>query len=568
MSPLLHARKMVTSLGRPRLLSPPGRAASPPHPLRYMAPDSVVSRLSRSFRLCLSAPASRQAVFLFTVAALPLFLCLWCLTPGLLPLPAQAVPHRSRLRHSPSGKNVELLSPPAARIFLETSESLDSPEDDLLDESDEFSEFPEDVLSRTPIVRGTDATSRELTDADDASFSTPLFPASDSNTDPTPTHDAHKREAHVGSLESAGSGEEHTDAAIGLDAMAFDKIRMSHALARGAAEGNVGKVGDTDGPFEDRVSEAVGQTKPDANTSLSKKEAPLPEAAEGSPCTKASVEARLKAIGCPLGLANKHFALDYKQGVRIKGREFREERASKIAYVPQAVSDAPSYEPLAGVVLVADIDEPGIGSDVRLLHLVVRPSVCEEKGADRCTIPYLLPPVPVAEPAHRIVALGFDSPTGKRFKFTEVLKLIQQKPLDVDLRRVSLSRLIEENAEFFRVKPGTTASPSWNVFKVYNAGQSLILEDKTKPLPAAVPGKEVPKAADAPEKKKTAHTAQAHQAAGATTKPEFGGYSPGSGGQLKPSTIFGYVLGSLLVIAVFVGIVVVTSDCVSGATKV
>ncbi|KFG44221.1 putative transmembrane protein [Toxoplasma gondii GAB2-2007-GAL-DOM2] len=567
MSPLLHARKMVTRLGRPRLLSPPGRAASPPHPLRYMAPDSVISRLSRSFRLCLSAPTSLQTVFLFTVAALPLLLCLWCLTPGLEPLLVQAVPHRSRLRHSASGKNLELLGPPAARIFLETSETLDSPEDDLLDDSEEFSEFPEDVLPQAQIVGGT-ATGRELTDVDDASFSTPLFPASDSNTDPTPTHDAHKRDAQVGSLERAGSGDQQTDAAIGLDAVAFNKIKMSHALARGAAEGILGQGGDTDRPFEGRLSEGVGQTEPDASRSLAKKEAPLPEAAEGSPCTKASVEARLKAIGCPLDLANKHFALDYKQGVRIKGREFREERASKIAYVPQVVSDAPSYEPLAGVVLVADIDEPGIGSDVRLLHLVVRPSVCEEKGADRCTIPYLLPPVPVAEPAHRIVALGFDSPTGKRFKFTEVLKLIQQKPLDVDLRRVSLSRLIEENEEFFRVRPGTIASPSWNVFKVYNAGPALNLEDKTKPLPAAVPGKEVPKAADAPEKTKTARAAETHQARGATTKPEFGGYSPGSGGQLKPSTIFGYVLGSLLVIAVFVGIVVVTSDCVSGATKV
>lgn len=84
-------------------------------------------------------------------------------------------------------------------------------------------------------------------------------------------------------------------------------------------------------------------------------------------------------------------------GVRVKGRDFNEERATKNAYLPRAVSESPSYEPVGGVILLADIDETDIGSDVRLIHLTVRPSVCEEKGPEKCVVPYLLPPVPLGK---------------------------------------------------------------------------------------------------------------------------------------------------------------------------
>ncbi|CBZ55151.1 conserved hypothetical protein [Neospora caninum Liverpool] len=543
---------------------------------------------SRSFRLCLSSHVSRQALLFFTLSALPFFLCLSSLTPG-LPLPVQALPPRSRLRHSSGHLESPSLSP-SARIFLETSEPYDSPEDDLLEDGDdlELSGLADDAYRTAGGIRGTAGSGGDPADADVTALPGPVLPASDAGTETTPPNDVsafpsrslptedgsqdiNNLDAKADALSGIGSDGKLNDYDIDLGPTAYEKIKMSQEIARGAAEEAIpsGPENTPSVESDGDVSEGVGgQAKEKAKSSNSlEKEVALPEAAEGSPCTKASVETRLKEIGCPLQLTNKHFALDYKQGVRIKGREFREERASKVAYVPQAVSEAPSYEPLAGIVLVADIDEPGIGSDVRLLHLVVRPSVCEEKGAERCTIPYLLPPVPVAEPAHRIVALGFDSPTGKRFKITEVLKLIQQKPQDVDLRRVSLSRLIEENAEFFRVNTGTTASPSWNVFKVYNAGQAVSSGEGSKALSAVdVPSNEVSK--DAGSEKQATETAEAHETEGdGATKPEFGGYSPGSGGQLKPSTIFGYVLGSLLVIAVFVGIVVVTSDCVSGATK-
>ena len=39
-----------------------------------------------------------------------------------------------------------------------------------------------------------------------------------------------------------------------------------------------------------------------------------------------------------------------------------------------------------------------------------------------------------ASPPHRIVLLGFSSPTGSKFEFDELLKQIQQKPTDIDLR--------------------------------------------------------------------------------------------------------------------------------------
>lgn len=35
---------------------------------------------------------------------------------------------------------------------------------------------------------------------------------------------------------------------------------------------------------------------------------------------------------------------------------------------------------------------------------------------------------------HRIVLLGFSSPTGSQFEFDDVLKQIQNKPMDLDLR--------------------------------------------------------------------------------------------------------------------------------------
>ena len=36
---------------------------------------------------------------------------------------------------------------------------------------------------------------------------------------------------------------------------------------------------------------------------------------------------------------------------------------------------------------------------------------------------------------HRILLLGFSSPTGSPFEFDDLLKLIQKKPMDLDLRR-------------------------------------------------------------------------------------------------------------------------------------
>lgn len=42
---------------------------------------------------------------------------------------------------------------------------------------------------------------------------------------------------------------------------------------------------------------------------------------------------------------------------------------------------------------------------------------------------------------HRIVLLGFSSPTGSQFEFDDVLKQIQNKPMDLDLRREGYSAL-------------------------------------------------------------------------------------------------------------------------------
>ncbi|PHJ24304.1 transmembrane protein [Cystoisospora suis] len=321
---------------------------------------------------------------------------------------------------------------------------------------------------------------------------------------------------------------------------------------------------------------------PPTATEIEPSAPPVSEVLQGKPCTKVSIEEKLQEIASPFMLSSQHFAVDFKLGVRVKGRDFDEERATKTAYLPRAVSETPSYEPVGGVVLLADVDEPGIGSDIRLIHLTVRPSVCEEKGSEKCTIPYLLPPIPLADPAHRILALSFDSPTGKKFKFTEVLKLIQQKPRDVDLRRISLSRLIEENSAFFNTKEGKATSPSWNVFKVFNPGQGDVSSSSQESLEKGENGDQDKKkeddsfySVDTPilhmpggsTKKEKLNAAEAAESQNAdvdgVSTPQFGGYSPGSGGQLKASTIFGYILGSLLIIAVFVGIIVVSSDCVS-----
>ncbi|PFH34178.1 hypothetical protein BESB_073300 [Besnoitia besnoiti] len=514
-----------------------------------------------------------QTIIFVTLVVSPLLVAFF-LPESASYLGAGASPTRSRFRQSTGRLESSLFSERFGRAFIERSGSSESARDNLTP--------PGDVAETTPLTdEGADAGSLFSSLQGDRR-SAILLHAPILLIASVLHADADNTEAQVGVGPRAPSRRSVMKSHIALDPTASGRILMSEEIARVAAEGLTRRKGITFSAasvesltggaavVDAEPESVVRQVEERVKTSIAvEKEAPLSEAAEGSPCTKAAVEARLKEIGCPLQLSNRHFALDYKFGVRIKGREFKEEKASKFAYLPRAVSEAPSYEPLPGLVLLADIDEPGIGSDVRLLHIVVRPSVCEEKGAKRCTIPYLLPPVPLAEPAHRILALGFDSPTGKTFKITEVLKLIQEKPLDLDLRRISLSRLIEDNHEFFQVKKGMIASPSWNVFKVYNVGQAASSGEATQRLlDVGTPLIEVPKNASPAEKQAAAELAKIQNAeVDGVSTPEFGGYSPGSGGQLKPSTIFGYVLGSLLVIAVFVGIVVVTADCVSGATK-
>ncbi|CDJ37152.1 hypothetical protein, conserved [Eimeria tenella] len=271
-----------------------------------------------------------------------------------------------------------------------------------------------------------------------------------------------------------------------------------------------------------------------------------------------AINQRLAALGAPFVLGKEHFTVEFNHGLRLPASEFDESAAERLGVLARAVSAEPNIKSEKSLFLSIDIDDPSLGTDVRLVQLKVKPDACSVQAEAACNTEWLLrDPTPAALP-HRIVLLGFSSPTGSQFEFDDVLKQIQNKPMDLDLRRISLARFFSDHAKFFNDANGKfAATPSWNDFALVNhkpgEGNEMHMDRPLLELP--------PNASEAQKAEALRISRETNEEIDGLSTPEHGGESPGAAGRVSASTIFKYVLASLLLIGLFIGIAVSVCPC-------
>ncbi|KAL8444042.1 hypothetical protein Emag_005695 [Eimeria magna] len=146
------------------------------------------------------------------------------------------------------------------------------------------------------------------------------------------------------------------------------------------------------------------------------------------------LNARLKALGAPFTLGKQHFTVDFKHGFKLEASEYERLAAEGQGVLWRAVAREPEIKSEKTLFLAVDIDDSFIGTDVRLVQLFVRPQACAVEAENACKVQWFLQEPSPASPPHRILILGFASPTGAKVQFNDLFKRMQQHPTDVDLR--------------------------------------------------------------------------------------------------------------------------------------
>ncbi|OEH74362.1 hypothetical protein cyc_00826 [Cyclospora cayetanensis] len=307
---------------------------------------------------------------------------------------------------------------------------------------------------------------------------------------------------------------------------------------------------------------------------------------------------RLKALGFPFVLGKEHFTVDFQHGFSLDASAFDASAAESAGVMHRAVSTEPLIKSEKSLFLAIDIDDQFLGTDVRLVQLTVIPEACSVQAEGACKTEWLLREPTPASPPHRILLLGFSSPTGSKFEFDDVLKQIQHKPMDLDLRSepafsakaqrgttlepqtqrgrdklrggqslgqegavsagISLALFFSDHAKFFEDGNGKfSATPSWHGFALV----SQVAGEEGLPIVDAPLVVLPPNATEAQKAEALRLSKEENQEIDGLTTPEHGGQSPGAGGRVEASTIFKYVLASLLLIGLFVGVTVSVCSC-------
>ncbi|XP_026192271.1 uncharacterized protein LOC34617934 [Cyclospora cayetanensis] len=277
---------------------------------------------------------------------------------------------------------------------------------------------------------------------------------------------------------------------------------------------------------------------------------------------------RLKALGFPFVLGKEHFTVDFQHGFSLDASAFDASAAESAGVMHRAVSTEPLIKSEKSLFLAIDIDDQFLGTDVRLVQLTVIPEACSVQAEGACKTEWLLREPTPASPPHRILLLGFSSPTGSKFEFDDVLKQIQHKPMDLDLR--------SEPAFSAKAQRGTTLEPQTQRGRdKLRGGQSLgqegavsagaetdqVAGEEGLPIVDAPLVVLPPNATEAQKAEALRLSKEENQEIDGLTTPEHGGQSPGAGGRVEASTIFKYVLASLLLIGLFVGVTVSVCSC-------
>lgn len=82
--------------------------------------------------------------------------------------------------------------------------------------------------------------------------------------------------------------------------------------------------------------------------------------------------------------------MPYFSGVRLPASEFEESAAERLGVLARAVSAEPNIKSEKSLFLSIDIDDPSLGTDVRLVQLKVKPDACSVQAEAACNTEWLL----------------------------------------------------------------------------------------------------------------------------------------------------------------------------------
>ena len=80
----------------------------------------------------------------------------------------------------------------------------------------------------------------------------------------------------------------------------------------------------------------------------------------------------------------------FVRGLRLSSSDFERLASSPSGILYRGVSQEPSVLSEKDIFLAVDLDDPSLGTDVRLIQLTVKPRACAVKAENACKIQWLI----------------------------------------------------------------------------------------------------------------------------------------------------------------------------------